>query len=196
MDHTAITSVTEFTHIAEMQDELNKKLLESSKADLGRTDSLRATILQLVVGENYERAGEEMVAYVDLKTSYPNFQMRVQRLVQHCNELIQAIKTKRNFPGLAALSLAKQQEIHEKVLEHFEELKSHLRQVEKIERENKLDDLRSTVWVVRAFAHALVLIFVVAFLLDLKNGHFGSIVPVVGDVLDNASEWVVTHINI
>jgi hypothetical protein len=192
MDHAA--SVTELAHISEMQDELRKKLVESSRKDLGRMDSLRTSILQLVVNENYERAVDEMVAYVDLKTSYPNFQERVRRLVQHCSELIQAVKTKRNFPGLSALSLAKQQEIHEKVLEHFEELKQHLRQIEKVEREHKLDDVRSTVWVIRAVAQATVLIFVVALLLDIKSGRFGSLMSVTEGYLDKASEWLVNLI--
>jgi hypothetical protein len=196
MDHaTTITSVTEFTHIAEMQDELRKKLVESSRKDLGRMDSLRASILQLVVSENYERSVDEMTAYVDLKTSYPNFQDRVRRLVQHCSELIQAIKTKRNFPGLAALSLAKQQEIHEKVLEHFEDLKHHLRQIEKVEREHKLDDVRSTVWVIRSLTQAVALIVVVAFLLDLKNGMFGSLFSVTEGYVDKATEWLVGFIH-
>ena len=78
-----ISSVTEFAHIAEMQDDLRQKLVESSRKDLGRLDSLRASILSLVVSENYERSVDEMVAYVGLKTAYPNFQDRVQRLGGH-----------------------------------------------------------------------------------------------------------------
>jgi hypothetical protein len=194
MQHATISSVTEFTHITEMQDELRKKLVESTRRDLGRMDSLRSSILGLVVSENYERAVDEMIAYVDLKTAFPNFQDRVRRLVQHCSELVQAIKTKRNFPGLSSLSLAKQQEIHEKVLEHFEDLKQHLRQIEKIEREHKLDDVRSTVWVLKALTQAVVLIFVVAFLLDLKNGMFSSLFSVTEGYLEKASEWVVNLI--
>jgi hypothetical protein len=195
MNQATITSVTEFAHISEMQDELRKKLMESSRKDLGRMDSLRASILGLVVAENYERAVDEMVAYVDLKTSYPGYQERVQRLVQHCSELIQAIKTKRNFPGLAALSLAKQQEIHEKVLAHFEDLKQHLRQIEKIEREHKLEDVRSTVWVVRAFAQSVALVFAVAFVLDVKNGMFNSLLMVTEGFVDNACAWLVNLIH-
>jgi hypothetical protein len=189
-------SLIEFTHLSEMQEDLSRKLQESRRKDLGRLDSLRASILSLVVGENYERAREEMVAYVDLKTSYPGFQESVQRLVQHCGELVQAIQTKRNFPGLASLSLAKQQEIHEKVIEHFEDLKYHLKQIEKIEREHKLMDVRSTVWVVRALCHSVVLLFIVAFLMDVKNGGFMSFVTVTDHFVDGLSTWLVNLIKL
>jgi hypothetical protein len=195
MDHNTITSVTEFTHISEMQEDLRKKLVEAQRKDIGRTDSLRSSILALVVNENYQRATEEMVAYVDLKTNFPGFQDRVARLVQHCSELVQAIQTKRNFPGLAALSLAKQQEIHEKVLEHFEELKMHLRHVEKVEREFKLDDVRSTVWVVKALVKSVFCVFAVAFLLDVKNGVFSSAFMVTEVYLDNFTGWLVNLIH-
>jgi hypothetical protein len=195
MEKNVISSVTEFTHITEMQEDLHKKLVESQRKDIGRTDTLRASILALVVSENYQRANDELVAYVDLKTNFPGFQDRVARLVQHCNELIQAIQTKRNFPGLASLSLAKQQEIHEKVLEHFEELKQHLRHIEKVEREYKLDDVRSTVWVVKAFANAVFCIFAVALLLDIKNGVFNSAFMVTEVYLDNLTGWLVNMIH-
>jgi len=193
MEKGTITSVTEFEHINEMQEDLRKKLLESQRRDVGRTDSLRGSVLGLVVSENYERASEEMSAYVALKTNYPGFQDRVDRLVQHCSELVQAIQTKRNFPGLASLSLAKQQEIHEKVLEHFEDLKSHLRQIEKIEREFKLDDVRSTVWVLRALCQAGACIFVAALVVDIKNGTFNSAVMVTEHYLDSFAAWLVSR---
>src|ERR1035437_1056884 len=94
-----ITLLVEYEHISEIQQDLSRKLHEASRKDLGRMESLRSSILNLVVIENYGRAVEELVAYVDLKTSFPGFQERVKRLIQHCSELIQAIKTKRNFPG-------------------------------------------------------------------------------------------------
>jgi len=190
-----IASVTEFNHISEMQEDLRRKLEESKRKDIGRMDSLRSSVLGLVVSENYERACEEMVAYVDLKTSFPAFQHRVERVVQHCSELIQAIETKRNFPGLAALSLAKQQEIHEKVLEHFEELKQHLRQIEKIEREFKLDDVRSTVWVVRSIVHGLTAIFLVGLMVDIRNGVFNSAWAITSLYLDGFAAWLVNLIH-
>ena len=186
----AMTSLVEFEHINEMQEDLRRKLGESQRKDLGRMDSLRSTISALVVGENYDRARDEMEAYVALKTAFPVFQQRAERYVQHCSELIQAIKTKRNFPGLASLSLAKQQEIHEKVIEHFEELKMHLKHIEKIEHDCKVDDVRSTIWVVRAACHGTALIFLVGLFIDIKSGGFSSFMVVTDHTLDVLTSWL------
>ncbi len=113
-------SVLEHTHLSEMQDNLRRKLQEAQKKDVGRGDGLRRPVLTMVVTENYDGAKDRMQAYVEDLSQYPSFQDRVERYMRHCGELIQAIQTKRNFPGLASLSLSLQQEIHEKVLEHFE----------------------------------------------------------------------------
>jgi nucleoid DNA-binding protein len=126
-------SLVEHNHLSEMHASLRRKLSESQKADQARTDSIRSTVLSAVVGENYDSARDELQNYVDMKSSFPGFQARAERYVQHCSELIHAIQTKRNFPGLASLSLAKQQEVHEKVLQHFDELKHNLKHIERVE---------------------------------------------------------------
>lgn len=185
-----IHSMIEYAHINEMQENLRKKLSESHSQDLGRVDSLRSGILALVVSENYDRARDELIAYVDLKASFPLFQERAQRYVQHCVELIQAVQTKRNFPGLGTLSMSKQQEIHEKVLEHFEELRSHLKQVERLEREAKLTDVRSTVWVIKTLVIGFMAIFTTALLLDMKNGMFANLWNVTDQLLDQGTNWI------
>jgi hypothetical protein len=96
-------SLVEHNHLSEMHASLRRKLSESQKADQARTDSIRSTVLSAVVGENYDGARDELQNYVDMKSSFPGFQARAERYVQHCSELIHAIQTKRNFPGLASL---------------------------------------------------------------------------------------------
>lgn len=187
-------SIIEHNHIAEMHANLKQKLMESQRQDQGRMDSVRASILGAIVGERYDGAKAELTDYVEMRTNFPEFQFRANRYVQHCCDLIQAIQTKRNFPGLAALSLAKQQEIHEKVLEHFEELKQNLKHLERVEREFRLSDVRSTVWVLRTASQVVGAILAVAFLLDLKSGMFSSAIKVVDSTMDIASTWVVNLI--
>lgn len=184
-------SVLEHAHITEMQQDLNRKLRESTKTETSGMGALRRTILALVVGEEYDQAKDAMAAYVEDKSAYPAFQARVERYIQHCTELIQAITTKRNFPGLATLSLSKQQEIHEKVLEHFEELKQNLKHIEKIERDHKLTDVRSTVWVLKVGSVVAFAIFFTAFLIDLQSGFLSSAIYVLNLYVDMASTWVV-----
>lgn len=196
MSAEAVTLV-EHQHLNEMNEDLQRKLQEVHRQEAGgRIDSLRAAVMGAVVSESYDRAKDDLRYYVAHKKSFPIFQERVERYVQHCCELIAAIETKRNFPGLATLSLAKQQEIHERVLQHFEELKQNLKQIEKVEREYKLADLRSTVWVVRSASYVVMGIVGVAFFLDMQAGLLSSIFHVVNVAVDNASSWIIDAINL
>ncbi len=184
-------SVLEHAHITEMQQDLKRKLQESQKTETNGIGALRRAILGLVVGENYDQAKDSLNDYVGEKHQYPAFQSRVERYIQHCVELIQAIQTKRNFPGLATLSLSKQQEIHEKVIEHFEELKQNLKHIEKIERDHKLTDVRSTVWVVQSISVSVFAVVAMAFIVDLESGLFTSLIYMINHYVDLASTWLV-----
>lgn len=188
-------SLTEHHHLAEMHENLKRKLQEAQRSDAGRMNSIRTDVLAMVVAENYEKAKDALQAYVEGKSDFPGFQERAIRYVHHCRDLIQAINTKRNFPGLAALSLAKQQEIHEKVLSHFEELKANLKQIEKVERENKLADMRSTVWVVKSFSATVIGITLAALVVDIRSGFFSSLFYVCDKMMNDASTWVVNLIH-
>ncbi len=193
MEGNAISAVSlvEHNHLTEMHASLRRKLLEAHRKDQARMDSVRTSVLRAVVDENYEAAKNELKDYVEIKTNFPGFQVRADRYVDHCCELIHAIQTKRNFPGLASLSLAKQQEVHEKVLAHFEELKQNLKLIERVEREHKLTDMRSTVWVVRTATQVAAMILIVAFVIDVNAGMFTSAVKVIDSIVDDASTWVV-----
>ena len=187
----ATLSVLEHAHMTEMQEDLRRRLEESRKAEANRIDSLRMSILSNVVAENYEGAMDMVRNYVDAKDAYPAFQARVERYVNHCADLISAIQTKRHFPGMATLSLAKQQEIYEKVISHFEELKDNLKLIEKIERENKLIDVRSTVWVLRTLSVVVFAIVATTFVMDLRSGLLSSLIYTTGYYLDKVSTWFV-----
>jgi hypothetical protein len=195
MDAKNSVTVMEMAHATEMQEDLRRKLKEASHEDGGgRIDSVRATVLSKVAAENYEYAMTDLQDYVAQKNSYSEFQTRVERYVQHCIDLIQAIETKRNFPGLASLTLSKQQELHEKVLEHFEELKHNLKHIEKVERDHKLSDVRTTVWVLKTLSYTVGAILAAAFILDLRSGMLSSITSVSSDLLNSTSTWIVQHI--
>jgi len=192
----AVKSITtmEVAHASEMQQDLRRKLTESQIADSGRVDSVRATVLGAVVAEAYDRAKDDLCGYVEYKSMYPSFQTRVERHVQHCCDLIEAIRTKRNFPGLASLSLSKQQELHERVLQHFEELKQNLKHIEKVERDHKLNDIRSTVWVLKTLCWTVAAIVMAGFLIDIRTGMLSSSFAVTHGLLDDASSWVVGYL--
>ena len=177
----------------EMQRALKKRLEAMHEEEGGRGDSLRRIVLADIVAEQYEQARVNLNRYVDRKTQFPNFQKKAARYVKHCLDLIQAVETKRHFPGLAGLSLSKQQEIHERVVGHFNDLKHFLVQIERIEREQKLDDVRSTVWVLRACCHGVGLILGLAFLMDVSTGLLSSANIVFDSFVTDVVYWFTTR---
>lgn len=159
--------------------DLKQKLKAVSESELGRYGGLRRTILGFVVSERYDDAKEQLAGYVETKSiDYPSLGTRAEKFVKHGIELIQAIQTKRNFPGMGSLSLSKQQELNERVLTHFEELKQTLKTIERAEKEIQLSDHRSTAWVVRVFMHCLLVLLTVGFLISIKDGLWYSSVVV------------------
>lgn len=156
--------------VQEIQDDLQKKLTQATKQDLGRVDGVRYTILSLVVDGRYNAACKELEVYVEHKTDYKLFQDRAQKYIRYCQDVIRAIETKRNFPGLATMSLSKQQEIYDRVILHFEELKKTLKRLERIEREYRLSDVRSTMWMVRVLMNVIIFFFFLSLMTDFSGG--------------------------
>lgn len=171
----------------EIQQELTKKLVQK---DWGRHDSIRHAVLRRVVEAEYDEAVEELESYVQSQSRYPVFQEKCQPYVKHCVELAYAIRTKRNFTGISSMSLSKQQEIYEKVVDHFEELKRFLKQIEKIERDVRLVDIRSTVWVLQALWQSALIILCLAFFLEMSTGLHKSFFYVANSVVDGATTYV------
>jgi hypothetical protein len=160
----------------ELQKSITERLRQSK--DIGHGDNLRHVVLNDVVGGDYDGARHNLATYIDSKSAYPTFQLRVDRFKRYTLDLINAIEAKRNFEGLGGLPLAKQQELYEKVLEHFEELKILLKSIERQEKECRLTDIRSTVWVLKAFMNCAFFLMAFAFFLDL-TGSLGDSFSVV-----------------
>jgi hypothetical protein len=140
------------------------------RKELGPADTLRYNVATFVVEEKYDRAIEELRAFLDAKTEFPKFRDRVSRYVDHSIDLINAIRAKRKFPGAASLTMAKQQELKDRFHQHFEELQQVLKNIERIHSKLKVDDIRSTVWVVRTLMNSIFVIFAVAFALEASRG--------------------------
>jgi hypothetical protein len=164
-----------------VQRELTEKL---KRHNWGQTGGLRSIVLRLIVAEDHERAIAEIRSFIASKSNYVAFQLRVESHIQHCCDLIRAIQNKRNLPGLGTLSLAKRQELSEKVVEHFEELKNYLKQIERIEREIRMDDSRSTVWVIQVAWQCLISLLVLAFFLEMNTGTLNSLHIVISHDVD------------
>lgn len=144
--------------------------LGGEKIDLGEPNSFRYILLLHVLDERYDQALAELEKFQKSESVYPNFKVKADRLMSHCLDLIYAVKTKRNFPGLSSLTKPKQQELREKYLSHFRELQWALKRMEKIETDLRLNDAKSTIYVVRALSFSAFAVLVLGFALDFTHG--------------------------
>jgi len=92
------------------------------------------------------------------------------------------------------LSISKQQEIHDRVLQHFDELRDYLKRIEMVERDARLNDFKSTTWFIRTTFHCVVAILGFAFFLDLTKGTASSLALVVNQFLSEVATWFVNLI--
>jgi hypothetical protein len=161
-----------------------------SKSEMGSANTLRFNVLTAVVNEEYDQAADELQEFVDMDSPYPDFKQRLERYVQHAIDLVYAIRAKRSFPGMASLTYAKQQELIDKYLGHFDELKVTLIRIEAIQNSMKTEDIKSTVIVLKAFVNAVFAIAVVAWVLELSSGLLKTGLLVTEDALLSLSEWL------
>lgn len=160
------------------------------RSELGRPDSLRFNILSWVLDERYDRAIEELKDFLEKPSEYPNFKDKISRYISHSIDLIYAIKAKRSFPGINSLTRAKQQELREKFKSHFKELQYILKTVEKIQTDLRVQDVRSTIYVVRALWIAGLSIFVLGLWLDILNGLAKTSYLVFDDTFGQIANWL------
>ncbi len=161
--------------------------------DLGDPSSLRYSILTGVLGGKYDFAIQELKNFIESDSVYPNFHERVYRFINHSIDLIYAIKTKRNFPGMNSLTRAKQQELHEKFKQHFYELQYMLKKIEKIQKDLRMEDVRSTIYVVRASWYSVFAISCLALILEIFGGMATTLWVVLDDFATDLIVWLFSH---
>ena len=164
------------------------------RSDLGAPNSLRYGILVWVLDEKYDKAIEELRTFHETPSEYPNFQDKIGRYVTHGVDLIYAIKAKRSFPGISSLTRAKQQELREKFKEHFKELQYILKIIEKIQGDLRIQDVRSTIYVVRALCYAVGAIFVLGLSLEIMHGLLHTSIVVFDDIFGQLAGWIAAKI--
>lgn len=160
------------------------KSLEINSQELGRHGTLRRTILEAVINEEYERSLKMLKEYLESDSHYPNFRLKTERYILHCIDLIHAIRTKRSFPGISSLTRTKQQELRDKFKEHFKELLVTLKKIESAIDELRLNDVKSTRIVVKSFWLSLVVVFVSGLFIDVVQGLGSTVVLVINDSIE------------
>lgn len=149
-------------NISELDERLNKLDITLGR-DLhqnikGKVSSLRHIILSSVVDGNYDDAIHELRLYEDFNSQLPIFRIQAERYFSHCEELIRAIDSKIKFAESKSITRTQKQDLHAMIRKHFVGLSESLRQIEILENNIKVQDVRSTVWIIRALAVSTILI--------------------------------------
>ncbi len=150
-----------------MEEEGMNSLEEDMNARVtGLAFGLGHTILTLVAQSRFDMAIGEIDNLKKAHKELPILFRKSERFLSHCKELVQAIKMKKSFPNISTLPLSKQEEMHDRIMDHFEELKSSLKKIDRMEADIRVQDARSSLWVVRTFA--ICTCVVVAFAIALE----------------------------
>ena len=176
--------------------EKDKFQLQLDRGEMGKADTLRYNILTFVIEENYERAVESLRNFLAHDSDYPNFHDKIERYIFHAVDLVNAIRAKRKFPGAKFMTMAKQQELNERFREHFLELQGVLKRIEKIQVDLRIEDVRSTVWVVRSLVYAVVAIVAVSFIIEVTSGLAGTAVVVADDSATQTIDWIFNKLHL
>lgn len=161
---------------SEVQQQFQQRL-KMRAAETG--NKLRHAILHYVVDQQYQIAKRELQAFVSAKTEYPQFQDKANRYVEHCLDLISAIEAKRGFHGMNSLSFSKQQELFDKVIEHFDELTEFLKRIEFVEKDARLIDVRSTVWIVQTISVCAFSLLVFGFISEINGNVINTVISII-----------------
>ncbi len=168
--------------------------LRSRGTGNARPDTLRYHILSAVVAANYNRAREDLNNYLESKSEFPSFKRRCNRYVEYCIDLLRAIERKRDFPGLSSLPLAKQHEILEKVVDHYDELIHYLKRIEAVNAEIQINDLRSTVIVIKTASYAVGCLVILSFVRELIGSIYGTYDMMLTDVAKDFAAWLLNMV--
>lgn len=158
--------------------------LEIAPNDI-RAEQVTHSILKHVTQEDYPKAIEQLKAFLELRPEYPQFKVRSERYITYGIDLINGIKAKRNLAGVKQLASAKQQELYDKALDHFADLRKTLKKVERIEQEVKLEDIRSTIWVVKALGYCTFAILLLFFFIEISQGVLEGANIIADDVISD-----------
>ncbi len=167
------------------------KLEENNEEKILDIDELRNEVLNAVADDAFDRAIDLMHRFLNQPSDYPQYRNRLVRLVGHGIDLVNAIRAKKNFPGMSNLTRSKQQEIADRIRDHFGELQTTISKMERIIDQLRREDVRSTIWIIRAIIYASGVIVIVAFLKEVTGGLWSVFEMVIANALDKALDWVI-----
>ncbi len=165
----------------------NSKIIEVS--------DLRNNVLNAIADDKFDLAITCFQNFLNQPSDFPQFRNRMERLVSHCIDLVNAIRAKKNFPGMSSLTRSKQQELAEKTTDHYNELQQTMTKMDKIILQFKREDMRSTLWILRSIVYGAGVVAMIAFLKEITGGLWGVFELAAESALDSTINWVVSLFN-
>ena len=136
-------------------------------ADHKNTEGFRHDILTMVSGGKYRAVLAEIEAFREEKNrKMPFFEVKSSRYFRYIIQLIEAIEEHKSIPNFDQLPAGQQKKVHEQVFGYFDELNNTLKRVEKVIHDLKVQDVRSTIWVLKTFSICVAVILVVSALVE------------------------------
>ncbi len=132
-------------------------------------DSFTQAIIAITARHNFDRAKKELAYYEKEKAKIPGFTERTQHYFNHSRNLIDAIAAHKNIPNFELLRTAKKKALREQVILYLKNLQETLIRIERVDNDLKVQDVRSTVWVVRTFGFCFITIIFAISLKDAVN---------------------------
>ena len=163
--------------------------------DSERYGTLTHRILTLVAHKSYAQAIKDIQEYVKFRSKdYASFYLASHRYVLRLKSIILAVEKQMSKSGIENLTESKKHEVFEVIREYFKELRNQIRGIEGAEHSLKVDDVRSTVWVVWATTYSMVSIFVLGLILELASGSFNTVFFVLKDTYLRFCTWLISLI--
>ena len=148
-----------------LDSDLEGKLQIQLEQKIQSLSGIRYLILRHVMEGEYKRSKEELKKYAEMKQQYTRFLIRTEPYIKHSIDIINTIETKRKFINIKGMiNRSRQKEMFSSILEHFDELKSFMNKTAEIAKEEELNDLKSTVFVIKILFLCLFTLFVISFL--------------------------------
>ncbi len=160
------------------------------RVDLGRKGDLLRKVISHTVAYNYELAAREINDFIESRHKFPEYIARVERYRNDAEDLILSIKAKRDMGKQVKLSNSKSQELRERIFFSFRELRRVLQKMEHLDREVRINDVRSTTLVVKVGFLGVFAIFCTVFTVEFFAGPVYSLDYVAQDVIDRTVNFI------
>ena len=149
--------------LVENEPENLQSYIAKEYADHKNTEGFRHDILTMVSGGKYRAVLAEIEAFrEEKKNKMPFFEVKSSRYFRYIIQLIEAIEEHKTIPNFDQLPAGQQKKVHEQVFGYFDELNNTLKRVEKVIHDLKVQDVRSTIWVLKTFSFCVAVILSVS----------------------------------